>query len=64
MYANQRKIRFTRVEMRKKRVLAIWLSILGVVLVSGLVLAACGESSGTTGTTTDAPWQQRGGPRL
>jgi major membrane immunogen (membrane-anchored lipoprotein) len=50
--------------MRKKRVLAIWLSILGVVLVSGLVLAACGESSGTTGTTTDAPWQQRGGPRL
>jgi major membrane immunogen (membrane-anchored lipoprotein) len=50
--------------MGKKRALAIWLSILGVVLVSGLMLAACGESSDTTGTTADAPRQQRGGPRL
>ena len=50
--------------MRKKRALAIWLSILGVVLLSGLMLAICGESSDTTGTTTDAPWQQRGGLRL
>jgi TRAP-type C4-dicarboxylate transport system substrate-binding protein len=40
--------------MRKKRALAIWLSILGVVLLSGLMLAACGESSDTTGTTADA----------
>lgn len=40
--------------MRKKRALAIWLSILGVVLLLGLVLAACGESSDTTGTTADA----------
>ena len=40
--------------MRNRRVLVIWLTILGVVLVAGLVLAGCGESSDTTSTTAGA----------
>ncbi|NLE73627.1 MAG: TRAP transporter substrate-binding protein [Actinobacteria bacterium] len=37
--------------MRNKRLLVIWLTILGLVVVSGCVVAACGDSSDTTSTT-------------
>jgi len=54
MYAIKRENTVQEGEMRNRRVLVIWLTILGVVLVAGLVLAGCGESSDTTSTTAGA----------
>jgi TRAP-type C4-dicarboxylate transport system substrate-binding protein len=48
------KIQFRRDEMRNKRLLAIWLSILCLAVASVLMLAACGDSTETTTTTAGA----------
>jgi len=48
------KTRFRRVEMRNKRLMLIWITILGLAVISVFMLAGCGESSEATTTTAGA----------
>jgi TRAP-type C4-dicarboxylate transport system substrate-binding protein len=49
------KIQFRRDEMRNKRLLTIWLTILGLAVASVLMLAACGSSDTSTTTAAATP---------
>ncbi|RPH75107.1 MAG: TRAP transporter substrate-binding protein [Nitrospiraceae bacterium] len=49
------KKRFRGVEMRKKSLLVIWFTILGLAVASVLMFAACGDSSDTTTSTAGTP---------